>query len=80
MRRHHGYVNLPLGAPDGGSFIGQKAILSEFVAYFTFGLRVGEFSEKTVAIVTFALAGFANFGTVAVLPTRPYAAGKAPPR
>lgn len=54
-------------AVDAGNFIGQKVVLNEFVAYADFGPRVGEFSEKTVAIVTFALAGFANFGTLAIL-------------
>jgi CNT family concentrative nucleoside transporter len=71
-----GYVFAPvafvIGVPwsevlDAGSFIGQKVILNEFVAYSNFGPRVDEFSEKTVAIVTFALAGFANFGTIAIL-------------
>jgi CNT family concentrative nucleoside transporter len=50
-----------------GNFIGQKVILNEFVAYSNFGPQVAQFSEKTVAIVTFALAGFANFGTIAIL-------------
>lgn len=71
-----GYVFAPvalvIGVPpgemlDAGSFIGQKVILNEFVAYSNFGPRVGEFSEKTVAVVSFALAGFANFGTLAIL-------------
>jgi nucleoside permease NupC len=71
-----GYVFAPvafvIGVPwnealDAGSFIGQKTILNEFVAYSNFGPRVEEFSEKTVAIVTSALAGFANFGTIAIL-------------
>ncbi len=71
-----GYVFAPIafviGVPwaeavPAGSFIGQKVVLNEFVAYSNFGPRVGEFSEKTVAIVTFALAGFANFGTIAIL-------------
>ncbi len=57
-----GYVFAPvafaIGVPwkevlDAGSFIGQKVILNEFVAYSNFGPRVDEFSEKTVAIVTF---------------------------
>ena len=71
-----GYVFAPvafvIGVPwsevlDAGNFIGQKIILNEFVAYSNFGPRVDEFSEKTVAIVSFALAGFANFGTLAIL-------------
>ena len=71
-----GYVFAPvafiIGVPwdevlGAGSFIGQKVVLNEFVAYSNFGPRVDEFSQKTVAIVTFALAGFANFGTIAIL-------------
>ncbi len=52
---------------DAGNLIGQKVILNEFVAYSNFGPRVGNFSEKTVAIVTFALAGLADFGPIAIL-------------
>jgi CNT family concentrative nucleoside transporter len=82
-----GYVFAPvafvIGVPwrealDAGSFIGQKVTPNEFVAYSNFGPRVGEFSEKTVAIVTFALAGFANFGTIAILLGG--VGGMAPPR
>lgn len=61
-----------------GSFIGQKVIVNEFVAYLDFakyltspeelqamGLMV--LSEKTKAIVSFALCGFANLGSIAML-------------
>lgn len=54
-------------AADAGSFLGQKLILNEFVAFADFGPRAGEFSEKTVAVITFALCGFANFGSFAIL-------------
>lgn len=54
-------------AVRAGSFIGQKIVLNEFVAFSQFGPQMQEFSDKTVAIVTFALCGFANFGSIAIL-------------
>ncbi len=64
-------VALVIGVPwteaaQAGSFLGQKLVLNEFVAYADFGPQTDEFYEKTVAIVTFALAGFANFGSIAI--------------
>ncbi|WP_134767179.1 nucleoside transporter C-terminal domain-containing protein [Nocardioides sp. 1609] len=53
-------------APDAGSWIGQKTVLNEFVAYADFGPQVGDLSPVTVAVVTFALAGFANFSSIAI--------------
>ncbi len=60
-----------LGVPwsesvDAGSWIGQKTVLNEFVAYADFGPAVGDLSPVTVAVVTFALAGFANFASIAI--------------
>ncbi len=54
-------------AAEAGSFIGQKLVLNEFVAYLEFAPHIPELSEGTVVIVTFALCGFANFGSVAIL-------------
>ncbi len=71
-----GYVFAPLafliGVPweeavGAGSFLGQKLVLNEFVAFSNFGPQVEQFSQKTVAIVTFGLTGFANFGSIAIL-------------
>ncbi|GGO72191.1 NupC/NupG family nucleoside CNT transporter [Nocardioides deserti] len=53
-------------AVDAGSWIGQKTILNEFVAYADFGPEVDSLSPMTVAVVTFALAGFANFSSIAI--------------
>ena len=50
-----------------GSFIGQKLVTNEFVAYLDFLRHREELAESTRAIVTFALCGFANFGSVAIL-------------
>ncbi|WP_418605938.1 nucleoside transporter C-terminal domain-containing protein [Georgenia sp. SUBG003] len=53
-------------AVDAGSFLGQ-VILNEFVAFSDFAPRAEEFSAKTQAVVTFALTGFANLGSLAIL-------------
>jgi CNT family concentrative nucleoside transporter len=54
-------------AVQAGSFLGQKLVLNEFVAFLEFGPQAGEFSEKSAAIITFALTGFANFSSIAIL-------------
>jgi CNT family concentrative nucleoside transporter len=53
-------------ATEAGSWIGQKTVLNEFVAYADFGPQVDSVSPVTVAVVTFALAGFANFASIAI--------------
>ncbi len=70
-----GYVFSPifylLGAPDwpealrAGSFFGTKLVLNEFVAFIDLGHAQG-LSEQTLAVVTFALCGFANFSSIAI--------------
>ena len=54
-------------ASAAGSLIGQKLVANEFVAYLSFTPMIGELSEKTVAIISFALCGFANLSSVAIL-------------
>lgn len=60
-----------LGAPDwaeavrAGGFFGTKVVLNEFVAFIDLGQAQG-LSKPTVAIVTFALCGFANFSSIAI--------------
>ena len=53
-------------ASRAGSFIGQKIILNEFVAYKAL-LGDGSLSELSEGIVTFALCGFANLSSIAIL-------------
>ncbi|MEZ2188620.1 NupC/NupG family nucleoside CNT transporter [Corynebacterium sp. CCM 9204] len=53
-------------ALDVGNFIGQKTVINEFVGFSSFGPQVDSFSPKTVMITTFALAGFANFSSIAI--------------
>ncbi|RKJ04225.1 NupC/NupG family nucleoside CNT transporter, partial [Butyricicoccus sp. 1XD8-22] len=54
-------------AVEAGSFIGQKLILNEFVAYSNFAPVIPDLSEKTVLIISFALCGFANLSSMAIL-------------
>ncbi len=50
-----------------GTLIGQKLVLNEFVAYLNFTPMIPDLNEKTVAIISFALCGFANLSSIAVL-------------
>ncbi len=53
-----------------GSLIGQKLVVNEFVAYISFSPylhQAGALDGKTIAIVSFALCGFANFGSIGVV-------------
>ncbi|PKH22578.1 NupC/NupG family nucleoside CNT transporter [Enterobacterales bacterium CwR94] len=61
-----------------GSFIGQKLIVNEFVAYLNFGAYLKPdvevaaagmqvLSDHTKAIISFALCGFANLSSIAIL-------------
>ena len=85
-----GYLFMPLafliGVPwnealVAGSFIGQKIVINEFVAYLNFapylkdvadgGLLVeatqAVMTDRTKAIISFALCGFANLSSIAIL-------------
>ncbi|MBB1292304.1 NupC/NupG family nucleoside CNT transporter [Pseudoalteromonas sp. SG43-7] len=71
-----GYIFAPvawlLGVPwneaiIAGSFIGQKLVVNEFVAYLDFMNYRDTLSAHTQAIVTFALCGFANLSSIAIL-------------
>ncbi|WP_058911836.1 NupC/NupG family nucleoside CNT transporter [Entomohabitans teleogrylli] len=53
-----------------GSLIGQKLAINEFVAYVNFSpylQTAGTLDVKTIAIISFALCGFANFGSIGVV-------------
>ncbi|MDA9836444.1 NupC/NupG family nucleoside CNT transporter [Luminiphilus sp.] len=50
-----------------GSLIGQKLILNEFVAYVAFSEVSDTLSPISQAIVIFALCGFANLSSIAIL-------------
>lgn len=51
-----------------GALMGTKLVANEFVAYLQLKdiMAAGTLSPKTIAIVSFALCGFANFGSVGI--------------
>jgi CNT family concentrative nucleoside transporter len=49
------------------SLIGQKLILNEFVAFVEFAKVMGEMQPISRAITNFALCGFANLSSIAIL-------------
>jgi CNT family concentrative nucleoside transporter len=54
-------------AQVAGGLFGTKVVLNEFVAFIDLGaLEAGTLSDRTRAIVTFALCGFANFSSIAI--------------
>jgi CNT family concentrative nucleoside transporter len=54
-------------AGAAGGLFGTKLVLNEFVAFIDLGaLPAGTLSPRSVAIVTFALCGFANFSSIAI--------------
>ncbi|MGO2362444.1 MAG: NupC/NupG family nucleoside CNT transporter [Brachybacterium tyrofermentans] len=61
-------IGVPWGeAVSSGSYVGQKVVVNEFVAFAGFGPEIGSFSPKTAAITTFALTGFANLSSLGIL-------------
>ncbi|ANC40481.1 nucleoside permease [Hafnia alvei] len=75
-----GYIFSPLAYIMGvswdnsalaGGLIGQKLAINEFVAYVNFSPYLkdaaGALDPKTIAVISFALCGFANFGSIAVV-------------
>ncbi len=52
-------------AAQAGGLFGTKIVLNEFVAFIDLG-QMKTLSAPTVAIVTFALCGFANFLSIAI--------------
>ncbi|MEE4110203.1 MAG: nucleoside transporter C-terminal domain-containing protein, partial [Halieaceae bacterium] len=50
-----------------GNLIGQKLVLNEFVAFGSYATDKAELSPHAQAVVTFALCGFANFSSIAIL-------------
>jgi len=53
-------------AGAAGGLFGEKIVLNEFVAYIDLGKQAAALSPRTVAVVTFALCGFANFSSIAI--------------
>ena len=76
FQRLVGYVFQPImfliGVPweqanAAGGLFGTKLVLNEFVAFLDLGqMGPGVLSDRSRAIVTFALCGFANFSSIAI--------------
>lgn len=71
-----GYLFAPfafiIGVPidemlQAGSFIGQKVVVNEFFAYVNFVEVKDSLTPVTQVIITFALCGFANLSSIAIL-------------
>ncbi len=71
-----GYVFAPfafvIGVPwdealQAGTYLGEKVILNEFLAYIHFSPEIGKFSQAGQVAITVALCGFANLSGLAVL-------------
>jgi CNT family concentrative nucleoside transporter len=55
-------------AAQAGTFVGQKTVFTEFVAFINLGnLPADAMTERTRTIVTYAICGFANFGSMGIL-------------
>lgn len=60
-------LNVPASdAVAAGGLFGTKLVLNEFVAFTQLGPLKETLAPATVAIVTFALCGFANFSSIAI--------------
>jgi CNT family concentrative nucleoside transporter len=76
FQRIVGYVFQPImfliGVPwneagAAGGLFGTKLVLNEFVAFIDLGaMQPGAISDRSRAIITFALCGFANFSSIAI--------------
>ena len=61
-------LGVPLSeAAQAGSLIGQKLVINEFYAYVSFIGIKETLSAHTQLVVTFALCGFANLSSIAIL-------------
>ena len=70
-----GYLFMPLaflmGAPWNeaqtlGSLMGQKLVLTEFIAYGNLAALGNDISPRTATIAAYALCGFANFASIGI--------------
>ena len=76
LQRMMGWLFAPLAwslglpwaeAQIGGALLGAKTVLNEFVAYLDFARQAEAFSERSRLILTYALCGFANFGSLGIM-------------
>lgn len=62
-------TGIPWGeATTAGALMGTKTVLNEFIAYADMAqLPAGTLSERSRIIMTYALCGFANFGSLGIM-------------
>lgn len=55
-------------APQVGTLLGEKMVLTEFIAYVHLGelMKTAPLTERSAVIVSYALCGFANFASVGI--------------
>jgi CNT family concentrative nucleoside transporter len=53
-------------APLVGSLIGEKVVINEFVAFVDLSKHLRDLGDHSQVIATYALAGFANFASIAI--------------
>jgi concentrative nucleoside transporter, CNT family len=79
MQQMLGYVLAPVAwlcgiewkyAVEGGSLLGVKTVLNEFIAYFEMSTQLQKnpdyMSPRAALLLTYALCGFANFASVGI--------------
>jgi CNT family concentrative nucleoside transporter len=55
-------------APSAGALMGTKTILNEFIAYLDLSrLEPGVLSQRSILIMTYAMCGFANPGSLGIM-------------
>ena len=54
-------------APLAGSLMGIKTVLNEFLAYLRLAELGGQLSERSTLIMTYAMCGMANFGSLGIM-------------
>ena len=54
-------------ATSVGSLLGQKMVLNEFIAYLSLADMQSQLSDRTIIIASYALCGFANFGSIGLI-------------
>ena len=61
-------LNVPWAeAQQAGAIFGEKVVLNEFIAYISLVNVQDALSDRTVVVLTFALCGFANLSSIAIL-------------
>jgi CNT family concentrative nucleoside transporter len=77
LERIFGWLFAPLawliGIPPSevlaaGKLLGEKTVLNEFIAYLDMAkMSAAELSPRSALLMTYALAGFANFGSLGIM-------------